>query len=230
MGALELAEAKWRKHTWRGERAPSRAEEVLEFWFGRLPELHFGIRDAAWLPTRIPCWGGHWASEFLDVDSVIRRRFGADLERARRGELHGWADTPRGRLALVIVLDQFSRNIHRGTPQAFSQDDLALELAQKALQAGEDKLFNPLARTLFYMPLMHREDLEMQERCLELYERALEEAPHAAWLVLKVEHASARRHRDIIARFGRFPHRNAVLGRESSAEESRFLEERFSSF
>ncbi len=205
-------------------------EDVLQFWFGRVPGPEFGTLDALWLPTRIPCWGGHWARRVFDVDQVIRRRFGETLERAAAGELDHWAETSHGRLALVIVLDQFSRNIHRGTPRAFAQDDQGLELALEALDRDEDRQFNELARTLFYLPLMHREDLAMQDRCLLLYRDAYRGARLVPGLVLKVELASSRRHREIIARFGRFPHRNASLGRSSTAEELAFLEQPFSTF
>lgn len=210
--------------------APSRPEDVLSFWFGRPPRARFGIIDALWLPTRVPCWGGHWASRVLDVDRLITHHFGELHRRAAAGELDGWQASPRGRLALVILLDQLSRNIHRGTPAAFAQDARVLPLVEEALALGDDRLFNPLARTLLYLPLMHHEDVALLDRCIGLYESALAEAHGAARLVLRVELASARRHREIVARFGRYPHRNAILGRSSTAEELRFLQESFSSF
>lgn len=207
-----------------------RIDEVLSFWFGRVPGPRFGLLDALWLPTRIPCWGGHWAQRVYDVDGLIRRRFLLDWQRAAEGELDAWASTPRGRLALVLLLDQIGRNIHRGTPTAFSTDPKTYALAREAVERGEDRLFNPLARTLLYLPFMHQEELGAQDRCVALYTEARREAPHAAWLVLTVELLSARRHREIIARFGRFPHRNAILGRESTPEEQAFLRKAFSAF
>ncbi len=211
-------------------RAPRLPEDVLRFWFGRPPRLHFGVVDALWLPTRIPCWGGHWASEVLDVDAIIRRHFGGLHARAIAGELQHWVDTPAGRLALIILLDQLSRNIHRDTPEAFAQDAATLPIVEEGLRRGDDRRFNMLARTLFYLPLMHHEDLPLIERCVGLYEAAYADSRGVPRLLLSVELASARRHRDIVARFGRYPHRNVILGRESTAEELSFLQEKFSSF
>lgn len=214
----------------RGRSRGETPEDVLCFWFGRPPRARFGARDALWLPTRIPCWGGHWANRVLDVDGIVRRYFGDLHERASRGELDSWCDAPPGRLALIILLDQLSRNIHRGTPRAFAQDAQALPIVEAALDAGEDRLFNPLARSLLYLPLMHHEDLELIDRCVALYEAAHSEASGVAKVVLGVELASGRRHRDIVARFGRYPHRNDILGRSSTEEERAFLQENFSKF
>jgi len=211
-------------------REPSIPEDVLRFWFGRVPGPRFGTADALWLPTRIPCWGGHWASQVLDVDAIITEYFGALHERATRDELDDWAEYPEGRLALVILLDQLSRNIHRGKPDAFANDDKVLPFVEEALELGEDRLFNPLARTLLYLPLMHHERPELLARCMELYEAAHHEARGLARVVLGVELASARRHAEILQRFGRYPHRNEILGRESTTEEKSFLQESFSSF
>ena len=197
---------------------------VLSFWFGRPPGPGFGIVDALWLPSRIPCWGGHWASEALDVDAIIRRHFGETHRRAAADELDHWCETRDGRLALI------SRNIHRGTPAAFAQDTKVLPVVETSLRNGDDQRFNPLARTLFYLPLMHHEDVDLTRRCLELYEAAYAESTGLARMVLKVELASGRRHSEILERFGRYPHRNETLGRASTPEEQRFLQERFSSF
>ena len=205
-------------------------DEILTFWFGRVPGPTFGLRDNLVLPTRIPYWGGHWAERLLDVDGIIRRRFGEDMRKAAAGELDHWAQTPKGRLALILVLDQFPRNAVRETPAAFDQDAKALSLALEALRKGEDRRFHPLARGYFYLPLMHHETLEMQDRCLGLLLSAWSEAPGLARIVLTADLASGLRHRAIIARFGRFPHRNKILERESTAEEKAFLEEPFSSF
>jgi uncharacterized protein (DUF924 family) len=183
-----------------------------------------------WLPTRIPCWGGHWASRVLDVDAIITEYFGKLHARATRGELDGWSESPQGRLALIILLDQLSRNIHRGKPAAFANDAKVLPLVEEALVHGDDRLFNPLARTLLYLPLMHHERPELLARCISLYEAAHREARGLARVVLGVELASARRHAEILSRFGRYPHRNAILGRESTREELGFLQENFSSF
>ena len=161
---------------------------------------------------------------------MIRRRFGRVHEAAAAGELDGWTATPSGRLALVIVLDQLSRNIYRDSPQAFAQDAKTLPIVEDALAAGEDKHFNPLARTLFYLPLMHHENSLLLERCIELYGAAHTQARGLARKVIGVELASGRRHQQILARFGRYPHRNRVLDRQSTPEERRFLKEAFSAF
>jgi uncharacterized protein (DUF924 family) len=211
-------------------RPPQTPTDVLRFWFGRLPGPRFELRDAMWLPTRIPCWGGHWASEWLDVDAIIRDHFGELHQRACDGELGHWTEDAEGRLALVILLDQLSRNIYRDTPRAFAQDAATLPIVEEALALGQDKLFNPLARTYLYLPLMHHEDLELLDRCIALYEQAYAESRGLARVVLTVEMKSGKRHREIVQRFGRYPHRNAILGRESTAEELAFLEEHFSSF
>lgn len=211
-------------------RAPAAPRDVLRFWFGRVPGSHFGAVDTLWLPTRIPCWGGHWATSVLDVDAIITEYFGALHARATRGELDSWSGTPEGRFALIILLDQLSRNIHRGKPEAFANDDKVLPLVEDALERGDDHLFNPLARTLFYLPLMHHERPELLARCIALYEAAHRDARGVARIVLGVELASARRHSEILRRFGRYPHRNEILGRESTAAEVSFLKESFSSF
>jgi len=214
----------------RPDGAASRPEHVLSFWFGRPPGPRFGIVDGLWLPTRIPCWGGHWATRAFDVDEIIRRNFGELHARAAAGELDDWVADPDGRLAVVILLDQMSRNMYRGTPDAFANDGKVLPMVEEALDRGEDHLFNPLARTLLYLPLMHHERPELIDRCVGLYEAAYAEATGLVRLVLRVELASARRHAEIVHKFGRFPHRNEILGRESTAQERAFLTERFSRF
>lgn len=177
------------------ERGSLTPETVLRFWFDELtPEQWFRGGD--------------------DLDAQILARFGDALERAKAGELDGWAATPDGALALLILLDQFSRNIHRGSADAFAQDEKALTVARSAIDAKFDKAQAPERRTFFYLPLEHSEDLADQERSVALFE-ALGDPIQADY---------ARRHRDIIARFGRFPHRNPLLGRPSTAEEIAFLE------
>jgi len=205
-------------------------EDVLRFWFGRVPGPRFGLADTLWLPTRIPCWGGHWARRVLDVDQLIRTYFGDTHRLAAEGALDHWTDTAEGRLALIIVLDQLSRNLYRGTPDAFAQDQKALPLVERALRLKDDQVFNPLARSLFYLPLMHHEDLTLLDRCVALYEAAHADAWGIPKIVLKVELTSGRRHRDIVRRFGRYPHRNEILGRESTDEEVEFLKQPFSTF
>lgn len=175
---------------------------VLRFWFEELqPEQHWK-RDAA-------------------VDAVIADRFGELNAAAARGDCDGWQGSSDGALALVITLDQFSRNLFRDSPLAWANDTKALGIARAAVDAGFDRAQPPLRRFFFYLPFEHAEDLAMQERCLELF------AP----LELSESHMDAvRRHHEIIERFGRFPHRNKVLGRESTPEEIAFLKEPNSAF
>lgn len=177
------------------------SHDVLVFWFEELsPKQHFS-KDAA-------------------LDARMRERFGALLETAAAGGLRAWRTDALGRLAEIIVLDQFSRNIHRETPQAFAQDALALSLARELVALGEDRAL-PLARRVFaYMPYMHSEDLAAHAEALPLFSQAgLEE--NLRFL---------RLHTAIIERFGRYPHRNAVLGRASTPEEVAFMREPGSSF
>jgi len=174
-------------------------DEVLEFWFTH---------------------SDRWWDKDAAFDAEIRQRFGELHAEVSRGEHEDWRATPRGALAYVIVLDQFSRNMFRGTPGAFASDPQALAAARDALARGVDQSLTPEERSFLYMPLMHSEDLADQERCVELF-RALGNAYSLGF---------AEQHRDIIARFGRFPHRNAILGRASSPEELAFLTQPGSSF
>lgn len=185
----------------RVEVAPQNADEVLRFWFEELTPAQWWRVDAA-------------------LDARIRERFGTLNVSAAAGELHAWRTTPRGRLAELIVLDQFSRNIHRGTPQAFASDSLALALAQKAVAAGADAALPAAQRAFMYMPFMHSESRSVHEQSLQLFS-----APG-----LEANHESAVKHKAIIDRFGRYPHRNEVLGRASTPEELAFLREPGSRF
>lgn len=194
--------------------ADDRIDDVLSYWFGG------GAGAEAAMPERLRRWfrGGP------EVDREIRERFGGDLERARRGELDAWADTPRGRLALVILLDQFSRNLHRGTGEAFAGDSQALELAVEGLDRGVDSAFDPFERMFFTLPLSHAEDLASQERAVRTCEAWAASLPPALVGMAKSALDQARLHRDVIARFGRFPTRNQALGRTSTPEESAHVE------
>jgi uncharacterized protein (DUF924 family) len=174
---------------------------ILHFWFTELtPKQHFA-KDAA-------------------LDEAIRTRFGATLEAAARCELFAWRATPEGRLAEVLVLDQFSRNVYRDTPRAFAQDALALVLAQELLASGQDSSLLVAQRSFAYMPYMHSESALIHEQAVALFSQpGLEDN-------LRFEHA----HKAIIDRFGRYPHRNVMLGRSSTAEELAFLSRPGSSF
>lgn len=200
--------------------APVAPHDVLEHWFGAHPDD--------------PATGGHkaalWWGRSDATDAELRERFGATHAAAARGELDGWAATPAGRVALVVVLDQLSRNLHRGTPGAFAQDPAALRLAAAAVDTHEDRAQPFFHRVFLYLPFEHSERLVDQERCCRLFERLVAEAPAPLGEPARMYLGFAVQHRDIVARFGRFPHRNAILGRPSSAEEQRFLAQPGSSF
>ena len=197
-------------------------EDVLEFWFGEGDRDDPSINEA-----KKSLWWGHAP----ETDAEIDARFGKTLEAAGRGELDHWADSPRGRLALVIVLDQFSRNIHRGTGQMYAHDDRAVALVRDAIARDEHASLAFFEKLFLYMPLMHTESDDGQAHCVRLFEQLVEDAPSEALRAIAEPSLDyAIRHRDIVDRFGRFPHRNALLGRESTAEEEEFLEQPGSSF
>lgn len=191
------------------------SDTVLDFWFGPLDADGFCVEDRDRLWFR----GGE------DTDRRIRERFAACVEQALNGELDDWASTPRGRLALIILLDQFTRNIHRGSAAAFGGDARALELARDGVERGLDRRLAPIERTFFYLPFEHAEDRDIQEQAVALFRALRDELPER--LRARVESALdyAIQHRDIIARFGRFPHRNRALDRPSTPEELKYLED-----
>lgn len=174
-------------------------DDVLEFWF---KDDHTLFR-AEWFV----------AAPSFDASCTP---FAEALKAARNGSLDHWTGSPRGVLALIVLLDQFSRNLHRGSPEAYAADARACALARDAVSRGLDKELHPMERLFLYLPFEHSEDLADHHESVRLFE--------AIRLTLgdsTVEHAY--RHRDVIRRFGRFPHRNAMLGRESTAEEQRYL-------
>jgi uncharacterized protein (DUF924 family) len=158
-----------------------------------------------------------------EVDREIIERFGETLEQARRGELYHWADTSRGRLALIIVLDQFSRNIYRGSPLSYSQDEKALRLALEGIDLGMDRELAPVGRNLFWLPLGHSEDLALHERSVRHADEEAANAPPHLRAMAEFVVSQARAARNVIARFGRHPHRNEILGRDSTPEELEYL-------
>ncbi|WP_439496648.1 DUF924 family protein [Bosea sp. (in: a-proteobacteria)] len=170
------------------------AAEILAFWREAGPDKWFAKDDA--------------------FDAEIRRRFLEAQQAAAAGRLGAWEDTPEGVYALLILLDQFPRNLYRGTPEAFASDALAVAVAQRALARGFDEQFDNPERRFFYMPFMHSEELADQERCIEL-SRASGDEDSTRYAII---------HRDIIRDFGRFPHRNEVLGRDTTQEERAFLD------
>lgn len=180
-----------------GHEMESEYRPVIDFWFRELTP---------------PQWFMEGGPE---LDDRVRTRFGALVEAARHGALDHWAATPRGRLALIILLDQFPRHVFRDTPEAYASDAKAQALAAEGIEGGMDEQLNFAERQFFYMPLMHAEDVDLQALSLERYESLRDSAEAVLGF--------ASGHRRTVYRFGRFPHRNKVLGRASSPEEDAFL-------
>jgi uncharacterized protein (DUF924 family) len=193
-----------------------RANEVLEFWFGR------GPFDAARLAERSAFWFGG-ADTAAARDDVIRSSLEPMLERAAHGEFASWAASPKRRLALIILFDQVPRNAYRGTAAAFAFDREALALSVEGLQLAADAALDPVERLFFYLPLEHAESMEAQDTSVAAFTRLLAESPEALKPFCEITLQYAREHRDVIARFGRFPYRNRVLGRESTPAEVEWL-------
>ena len=194
--------------------AAASPDEILDFWFAdALDSIEAAERRV-----------GVWFASDEAFDREVRERFGALPDLAHAGGLDGWRGDPRSALALVIVLDQLPRNLHRGSSRSFRCDDRALEVAREAVAAGFDTELHPLEATFLYLPFEHAESLPHQERCVELYERLAARAPAGLEARFEGFCQYARRHREVIRRFGRFPHRNAVLGREPTSEEIAYLE------
>lgn len=174
--------------------------DVLDFWFEEIDPKQHWVKDT-------------------EFDALITKRFGELHARANACELFTWRDTAEGSLAEIIILDQFSRNMYRDTPKAFASDALALALAQNAVAKGFDSQISEQQRPFLYMPYMHSESAVVHKEAVKLYEKVGQSS-------LDFE----LKHKIIIDRFGRYPHRNAILGRESTAEEIAFLQEPNSSF
>jgi uncharacterized protein (DUF924 family) len=191
---------------------PSRAGEVLDFWFGREDDPEYGqFRD-------------EWFRKDSGFDARVTEQFADLYEEAAAGELEGWRDEAESGLALVIVLDQFPRNMFRGDGRTHAEDDRALGTSKYAVEHALDRELPAFQRMFLYMPFMHSENVEDQRRSVELFERLAgeENAPDVV--------SYAVGHRDIVERFGRFPHRNEILGRETTPEEAVFLTTEGSSF
>jgi uncharacterized protein (DUF924 family) len=186
------------------------AQSVYDFWFPAgtaLPRKEWFVKKDAF-------------------DQLLRGSFGVLVEQAQAGGLRAWdGEGPKSALARILLLDQFARNIYRGTALAFAGDHLALQAAQDMVDADDDQALPPLARAFVYMPFEHAEDMAMQDQSVALFTLAAQAEP-----MLKDMLDYARRHREVIARFGRFPHRNAILGRASTPEETAFLQQPGSGF
>lgn len=195
-------------------------EKVLKFWFSDLEEGQ-GIPA-----ERFDLWFGGAAA----TDRRIRDAFVAAVDRAGKDEYDDWSATPRGTLALLILLDQFPRNIFRGSSRAYAFDAKAGEFCLRGLAAGQDRELLTVERAFFYLPLEHAEDRAMQQQSVAAFTELLRQAPKALREACLGFLDYAERHRAIVERFGRFPHRNAALGRPSTEAEEAFLREPGSSF
>jgi len=178
--------------------------DVLDFWFD-------------------PAHAAHWFAKDAAFDEQIRRRFAVAADDAAQGRLDAWASNPADWLALLILLDQFPRNLHRGDAQAWAADVKAQRIALSGLAGGFDQALPPLQRVFAYLPLEHAEDMGLQQRAVTLFEALHAQAPVAGRARFAEFLDYARRHREVIARFGRFPHRNATLGRASTPQETLYL-------
>ena len=195
-------------------------EAVLDYWFGAPGTA----REIAERQSKL------WFGKQPEKDREISERFTPTFNAAIARSLDDWAATPRGRLALVIVLDQFPHHIHRDTPDAFAQDAKALALSLAALATGEDKALALIERVFLYLPLEHAESIAMQDLSVAQYLQLVNDADESERALFANFLDYAHKHRDVVQRFGRFPHRNAILGRASSAEEIAFLKQPGSRF
>lgn len=193
---------------------------IRQFWFG------VGGDDAEVAARQTKLW---WAKDAA-VDRAIAARFAGCTDRAAAHALDDWKATADGRLALILLTDQFPRNMYRDTPQAFAFDALARAWCEEGLQEGADRLLRPVERVFFYLPLEHSESLEDQLHAVALFEQLLDEVPAVHKTAFAGFLDFAQRHREVIEHFGRFPHRNRILGRASTEEEQAFLRQKGSSF
>lgn len=202
--------------------ASNGVERILSFWIG----------DWAFDPSKMAETSDEvkmekkaiWFGKNDQLDDAIREAFAPLIEQGKAGKLAAWEDTPGGAAALVILLDQFPRNIFRGSPLSFSADPMALQVAERCIEKGFDKKLPGPLRNFIYLPFMHSEDLATSSRCIKLYEEELKdcsEGPVKEYTASTLHYA--KMHTDIVRKFGHFPHRNAVLGRQSTAKELDYL-------
>jgi uncharacterized protein (DUF924 family) len=195
-------------------------EAVLDFWFGA-PGTANEIAG-----RQRTLWFGKSAAN----DQLVVERFAETLIAAGKGELDSWMHSPRGRLALIVVLDQFPHHVHRNHGQSFAYDAQSLALAQGMIQRGDDARVAPIERVFVYLPLEHAESMAMQDASVARYEKLAAEADPAEQGLFEGFLDYARKHREVVARFGRFPHRNELLGRPSTPDEITFLQQPGSRF
>ena len=195
-------------------------DDILTFWFGTDDD------DARVADQQASLW---WKKDPA-TDEAIRRRFEPQVLAAGQDKLEDWRTTPDGRLALILLTDQFPRNIYRDTPEAFRFDRKARDLCAEGLELGQAAHLRPIQRVFFYLPLEHSEDIDDQTWCVDLMRTLARRVPEAWKPTFEAFVDYAEAHQRIIDRFGRFPHRNAILGRTSSDEEVAFLKQPGSSF
>ena len=191
----------------------ARVEAILAFWFRE------HAMTAPQIDRRMDIWFG--ADEVFDLE--CKKEFSGDIDRASAGELDHWAADSHGRLALILLLDQFRRNIYRNTADAFAMDKAALKLCVEGARQKKDKGLTPIQQAFFYMPLQHTEVLKVQDMAVEIFNRLSEAVSPTYRETFETMATFAELHRDIIAQFGRFPHRNQLLGRENTPEEDEYL-------
>jgi uncharacterized protein (DUF924 family) len=204
------------------------ALRVREFWFGKsltgpLQGQAEMTSRALTLSRRATLWFESNPQLMGQQDETIRSEFGNLVERAGQGELAGWADSPRRCLSLIILLDQFPRQIFRGTPHAFEYDSQAIGYALSGMQSAADGALNVIERLFFYMPLQHSESQDVQDESVSAYRRLVTDSPMELRSTFEKSLAWAEQHREIIRQFGRFPHRNRILGRTNTTAEEEFL-------
>lgn len=188
-------------------------DEILDFWFGPLRTPEDFPTDKA----------NQWISVSPELERSIHSLFEEDVQKAQNGGLNEWRQTPKGRLALILLLHQFPRYLYRDKPQAYLADRMAQGLVIEGLQKGDDKKLYPIERAFFYLPLQHAEDINLQNLSVNYYQRLVDESPEIIRPQMEAFLRSASLHQQIIAKFGRFPYRNYVLGRESTPEELIYL-------
>ena len=192
-----------------------KTENILKFWFGRVEETIVPSENRAKI----------WFGESPEIDAEIKGEFTDDLERAARGEYDGWLEEARGELALIILLDQYSRHIYRNNPKAYAQDNRALAICVDGIREEKDHSLSLIERVFYYFPLLHSEQLAYQEQSIRVYQTLAELAFAETRVIYDSFLKFANHHYTIIERFGRFPQRNVVLGRESTPEEVTYLKE-----
>jgi uncharacterized protein (DUF924 family) len=193
--------------------------EILDFWFEAPPSEEGEEAN----PTALPVWEARWFGRSSRVDREVTKRFGRLVEKARDGNLDHWAGTAQGRLALILLLDQFPRNIHHESPDAFTSDEKALALCYDGLDEEMDKELTIPQRGFFYRPCLHAEDVDAQLAGFEVYTELHETAPPPQRDLTAKFLAEMVKYREVVERFERLPHRNAILGRNSTSEESAYL-------